>query len=112
VPAAPVGLVGLIALAVLWRSPAIRQASPLRALVIAGLLVFVVTSIVFPVATQWGTYQHAVGPMLVALTVLAMLGLDGLVALVGRRRHWSRENAWLAPLAMLVLVLPLRPSSA
>ena len=65
------------------------------------------TSVVFPVATQWGTYQHAVGPTLVALVVLAMLGLDAFVAWVGRRRHWSRENAWLAPLAMLVLVLPL-----
>ncbi len=107
VPAAPVGLVGLLALVALWRSPAIRQASPLRALVIAGLLTFLVTSVVFPVSTLWGTYQHSAGPTLVALIVLAMLGLDGFVAWVGRRRGWSRENAWLAPLAMLVLVLPL-----
>ncbi len=107
VPAAPVGIVGLVALVALWRSPALRQASPLRALVIAGLLTFVFTSLVFPVATQWGTYQHAAGPALVALIVLAMLGLDAVVAWVGRRRGWSRENAWLAPLAMLVLVLPL-----
>ncbi|HVQ22094.1 MAG TPA: hypothetical protein VMT36_02380, partial [Candidatus Saccharimonadia bacterium] len=47
------------------------------------------------------------GPTLVALLVLAMLGLDGAVAWLGRLRGWSRENAWLAPLAMLVLVLPL-----
>ena len=107
VPAAPVGIVGLVALVVLWRSPAVRQPSPLRALVVAGLLTFLVTSVVFPVATQSGTYQHAAGPTLVALIVLAMLGLDALVAWVGRRRQWSRENAWLAPLAMLVLVLPL-----
>ena len=107
VPAAPVGIVGLIALVALWRSPALREASPLRALVIAGVLTFVFTSLVFPIATQWGTYQHAAGPMLVALIVLAMLGLDAVVAWIGRRRGWSRDNAWLAPLAMLVLVLPL-----
>ena len=107
VPAAPVGIVGLIALVALWRTPALREASPLRALVIAGVLTFLFTSLVFPIATQWGTYQHAAGPMLVALIVLAMLGLDAFVAWVGRRRGWARENAWLAPLAMLVLVLPL-----
>jgi Dolichyl-phosphate-mannose-protein mannosyltransferase len=107
VPAAPVGLVGLVALVALRRSPALQQASPLRALVIAGLLTFLVTSVVFPVSTLWGTYQHSAGPTLVALIVLAMLGLDAFIAWVGRRRGWSRENAWLAPLAMLVLVVPL-----
>jgi hypothetical protein len=107
VPAAPIGIVGLVALVALWRSPAVRQTGPLRALVIAGLLTFLVTSVVFPVATQSGTYQHAAGPTLVALIVLATLGLDAFIAWVGRRRHWARENAWLAPLAMLLLVLPL-----
>jgi hypothetical protein len=107
VPAAPVGLVGLIALVALWRTPGLQTASPLRALVVAGLLTFLFTSIAFPVATRWGTYQHAAGPSLVALIVLAMLGLDALVARIGRWRGWSRDNAWLAPLAMLVLVLPL-----
>ena len=42
-----------------------------------------------------------------ALVVLALLGLDALVALIARRRSWVRANAWLGPLALLALVVPL-----
>lgn len=107
VPAFPVGFAGLLALVGLRRSAALREASPLRALVIAGTVTFVVTGLIFPVATLWGTFQHAAGPLLVALIVMAMLGLDAVVARVARLRGWSRLNAWLAPLAVLALCAPI-----
>jgi hypothetical protein len=43
----------------------------------------------------------------VALVVLAALGLDALLARIRRLRGWSRENAWLAPLATLALTVPI-----
>jgi hypothetical protein len=107
VPAFPVGLVGLIAFVGLRRTPALREASPLRALVIGGAITFLVIGLVFPVATLWGTFQHASGPLLVALVVLAGLGLDALLACIRHLRGWSRENAWLAPLATLALTVPI-----
>ena len=107
VPAFPVGLVGLVALVGLRRTPALRETSPLRALVVSGAITFLVTGVVFPVATLWGTFQHASGPLLVALIVFTALGLDGLVARIRRLRGWSRENAWLAPLATLALTVPI-----
>jgi hypothetical protein len=107
VPAAPVGIVGLVALVSLRRTPAFREPGPLRALVLGGLLTFLVTSIVFPVATLWGTFQHASGPLHVALIVSSELVLDALVARVRSWRGWSRENAWLAPLATLGLSVPV-----
>ena len=107
VPAFPVGVVGLVAFAGLRRTPALREASPLRALVISGAVTFLVTGVVFPVATLWGTFQHASGPLLVALVVLAALGMDALLARIRRLRGWSRENAWLAPLATLALTVPI-----
>ena len=107
VPAFPVGLVGLVAFFGLRRTPALREASPLRALVISGAITFLVTGVVFPVATLWGTFQHASGPLLVALVVLTALGLDVLLARIRRLRGWSRENAWLAPLATLALTVPI-----
>ncbi|MGZ6260104.1 MAG: hypothetical protein ACXWN5_04555 [Candidatus Limnocylindrales bacterium] len=106
-PALPVGLLGLLALIWLWRAPALRQTSPLRATALAGGLIFLATGILFPVATLWGTFLHASGPLLVALIVLAGLGLDRFVAQVGRWRHWDKGNAWLAPLLVLALVIPV-----
>ncbi|MFI5253968.1 MAG: glycosyltransferase family 39 protein [Candidatus Limnocylindrales bacterium] len=107
VAGAPVGIVGLVALVVLWKTPVLHVRSPLRALLIGGGITFAVSSVVFPVATLWGTFQHADGPLLVALIVATALGLDALVARVRAWRGWSRENAWLAPLATLALSVPI-----
>jgi hypothetical protein len=107
VPAAPVGIVGLLAVVALRRTPAVREPGLLRALLLGGLITFLVTSVVFPVATLWGTFQHASGPLLVALIVLSALGLDALIVRVRSWRGWSRENAWLAPLATLGLSVPV-----
>ena len=106
VPGAPVGLLGLLALVALRRSPALRETGPLRALVLAGAVTFFVTGLVFPVATLWGTYGHSAGPALVALIVLSALGVDRVVARAAQWRGWARDNAWLAPLATLAVVLP------
>jgi hypothetical protein len=111
VPAAPVVMVGLIAIAIaVWRRsrlPAALWTSALMVLLASGALTFVATSILFPVATQWGTFEHAAGPLLVGLTVAAVLGGDALVAWLVRRRHWQRENGWMAPAALIALTLPL-----
>jgi hypothetical protein len=107
VSAAPVGIVGLIALVGLRRTRAMRDAGPLRALLIAGVTTFLVTSMAFPVATLWGTYGHASGPALLGLIVAAALWLDALVARARTWRGWDRDNAWLAPLATLGLSLPV-----
>ena len=107
VPAAPVGVIGLIALVALRRTAPVREAGPLRALLLGGAITYLVISIVFPVATLWGTFQHASGPLLVALIVLSAIGLDAFVARIRSWRGWSRENAWLAPLATLTMSVPV-----
>ena len=71
-PAFPLGIVGLAALLVMRRSPAFRAGTSLNALLLGGLLTFVATAVVFPVATLWGTFLHASGPLLVGLTVCAV----------------------------------------
>ena len=63
--------------------------------------------VVFPVATLWGTFLHASGPLLVGLTVCAVLGGDAAVARIRTARHWSRENAWMAPAALMAIAVPL-----
>ena len=111
VPAAPIVIVGLISVAVgvvrrRQMSPETRRGS-LAALFIYGGLTFVATSLLFPVATMWGTFEHASGPLLVGLTVAAVIGGDAFVAWLVRRRDWQRQNAWMAPAALLAVTVPL-----
>ncbi len=67
----------------------------LRPLVLFGAITFAATSLLFPVATTWGTFLHAAGPVHVLLVLSALVGLDRLLAAVGRRRGWTRPVAWL-----------------
>jgi 4-amino-4-deoxy-L-arabinose transferase-like glycosyltransferase len=111
VPVTAVVVVGLLTLAVgiaRRRSlpGAIRRGS-LTALLTAGALTFITTSILFPVATLWGTFEHSSGPLLVGLVVAAAVGADAFVAWLVRRRAWERQNAWLAPAALLALTVPI-----
>lgn len=108
-PTAPLGLIGLLALAAvaLGRLPGALGAMPLRLALLIGGATFLVTSLVFPVASAWGTFRHAAGPVAVALGVLAVLGLDAAVAGLARLRRWPRSNAWLAPLAAVAMATPL-----
>ncbi|HEY8987931.1 MAG TPA: hypothetical protein VIM39_02845 [Candidatus Limnocylindrales bacterium] len=91
VPGAPLSLVGFFAL------PLVVRLRSLRAVVVVSGITFLVTSLVFPVATTWGTFLHAAGPVHVLLVIAALVGLDRLIAAVGQRRAWTNPVAWLAP---------------
>jgi hypothetical protein len=90
-PGAPLSIIGLVAL------PRFARLGPLRPLVLMTVLTFLGTSLVFPVATTWGTFLHAAGAAHVLLIVCALLALDGVIAFAHRRRGWTRPVAWLAP---------------
>jgi hypothetical protein len=91
VPGAPVSLVGFVAL------PLVVRLRSLRGVVAVGAITFLITSLVFPVATTWGTFLHAAGPIHVLLVISALVGLDRLIAAVGDRRAWTNPVAWLGP---------------
>lgn len=99
----PVGIVGLVALVGLRRSRALRRPTGLATLLISGAFTFVSTILLFPVATLWGTFMHASGPLLVALVVLAALGGDALLARVSATRAWEKPNVILAPIALIAM---------
>jgi len=102
-PAFPVGLAGLVALVGMRHSPALRRPTALLALLIMGGLTFISTMLLFPVATLWGTFMHASGPLLVALIVVAALGGDALLARISALRHWEKPNVILAPIALIAV---------
>ena len=89
IPIAAIGLAGL---------PWIQRGTALRLLAIFAVLTFAATTLLFPVATTWGTFLHASAALQVLLILSALLVLDGLIAAVGRRRGWTRPVAWLGPL--------------
>ena len=62
------------------------------------MITFLFTSLVFPVATTWGTFLHAAGPAHVLLIVSALLALDAGIARLGARLGWTRPVAWLGAL--------------
>jgi hypothetical protein len=90
-PGAPLSFIGLIGL------PWILRDRPLQPLLVVAGLIFLVTALVFPVSTTWGTFLHAAGAIHVLLIVSALLALDALIAWIGRKRAWHRPVAWLAP---------------
>jgi hypothetical protein len=106
-PAFPVGAVGLLAMVALRRSPALRGPTALAALLLAGVLTFLATALLFPVATLWGTFLHASGPLMVGLTVAAALGGDALLARISTIRRWDRPNVVVAPIALLAVAVVL-----
>lgn len=91
VPGFPVSVLGLVGLCV------VGWARSLRPLLLVSLLTFWVTTLVFPVATTWGTFLHASVPAHVLLLVASGAALDAGLAWVGRRRGWTRPVAWLGP---------------
>jgi hypothetical protein len=106
-PAFPVGIVGLAALLGMHRSSALRRPTALMALLASGVLTFVSTALLFPVATRWGTFLHASGPLLVALLVMAVLGSDALLARVSRMRAWRQSNVVIGPITLIVVATVL-----
>ncbi|MBI3746446.1 MAG: hypothetical protein HY264_08000 [Chloroflexi bacterium] len=88
VPIAAVGLVGL---------PWTGRGTALRLLVVFSITTFVMTTLLFPVSTTWGTFLHAAGAVQVLLVVSALLALDWILDAIGRVRGWTRHVAWLGP---------------
>jgi hypothetical protein len=101
VPAIPAGPIGLVALP--WQG----RGSALRPLLVLSVVTFTATTLFFPVATTWGTFLHAAGPVQVLLLVACLLALDGLLARVGRWRGWTRPVAWLGPLLVAATAIPV-----
>ena len=85
----PVSVIGLVALP--WQGRGLA----LRALLAISLIMFFVTSLLFPAATQWGTFLHAAAPVHVLIVVSAILALDAGLARLGRRMQWTNPIAWL-----------------
>ena len=88
-PGFPISLIGFVALP--WQA----RARTLRPLLLLSLITLLVTSLVFPVATTWGTFLHAAGPFHVLLVISALLALDAGLARLGNRLGWTRPVAWL-----------------
>ena len=88
-PGFPISLLGLLALP--WQARGLA----LRPVVLLSVLTFLVTSLVFPIATTWGTFLHAAGPVNVLLVISALLALDAGIARLGARLGWTRPVAWL-----------------
>jgi len=89
VPSFPIGLIGLL------RLPWTGRILALRPLLVVSLLTFWVTTLFFPVATTWGTFLHAAGPVHVLLIVACLLALDALFARISAWRGWTNPVAWL-----------------
>jgi hypothetical protein len=101
IPAFPVSALGLLAL------PWVGRRRTLRPLALAAIFTFLVTTLVFPVATQSGTYLHAAGPAFVLLTVCCVVALDAFIARVGKLRGWTRPVSWLGPAFAIAAIAPL-----
>lgn len=87
----PISVIGLLALP--WQG----RGFALRPLLWISLITFWVASLLFPAATQWGTFLHGAGPVHVLLVLSALLALDAAIAWLGSRRGWTRPVAWLGP---------------
>jgi hypothetical protein len=86
IPVAPIGL-----LALPWQA----RTRAIRPLVVVSALTFLVTSLAFPVATTWGTFLHAAGPVHVLLVLSCLGALDAAIARLAAWRRWTRPVAWL-----------------
>ncbi|HYO44236.1 MAG TPA: hypothetical protein VES19_13650 [Candidatus Limnocylindrales bacterium] len=84
----PLSVLGILALP--WQA----RDRALRPIVLVGGITFLVTSLLFPVATTWGTFLHAAAPVHVLLIISALGALDGGLARLGRRLGWTRPVAW------------------
>lgn len=85
----PISAIGLLALPWTFRSGALRP------LVVISLLAFALTGLVFPAATQWGTFLHAAGPVQVLVVLSALLAIDVGIARLASRMGWTKPVAWL-----------------
>lgn len=89
----PISALGLIGL------PSAARVPSLRPLIGFALTTFLVATLVFPVATTWGTFLHAAGAIHVLVLISAVLVLDRLVERLRSNRGWTRPVAWLGAAA-------------
>jgi hypothetical protein len=103
----PISVIGVIGL---FFTARVRS---LRPLFLFSFITFWATTLIFPVATTWGTFLPAAGAVHVLVVISTLLILDGAVQLAGRVRGWTRPVAWLAPAftvaASFVLTFVLLP---
>jgi hypothetical protein len=104
-PPFPVGLAGAVTLIAMWRAPFLRRPNALMAVLVSGLLTFLTTVLLFPIATLWGTFMHASGALLIGLAVVAAVGGDALLARISTVREWERPNIIVAPIALVSMAL-------
>jgi hypothetical protein len=90
-PGLPLSVVGLLAIP--WHA---RDAA-IRPVLIVSLITFLFTSLVFPVATTWGTFLHAAGPVHVLVIVAALSAFDAALVRVAARRAWTKPMTWVGP---------------
>ncbi|MEP7361336.1 MAG: hypothetical protein ABI744_07140 [Chloroflexota bacterium] len=107
ISAGPIAAIGLLTVVVGLRRRGVRPTGAHAVLLGTGAVTFVATSVLFPVATVWGTFEHAAGPLHVGLIVAALIGADAFVARIRAWRNWPRANAWLAPAALALIGLPI-----
>ena len=107
VGAFPVGLVGMLSVIGLRRRPSLGRPTALVVLLVGGGITFLTSALLFPVATLWGTFAHASGPLLVGLIVATVLGVDALMTRISVARHWDRINVVVGPVALLALAVPI-----
>ncbi len=85
----PMSLLGLLALP--WQG----RGAVLRPLVVISLIMFLITSLLFPAATQWGTFLHAAGPVHALIVLSAVLAVDAAIIRLGRRMAWTKQISWV-----------------
>jgi hypothetical protein len=95
----PVSALGILALP--WQG----RDRALRPLVVISLIMFLVTSLLFPAATQWGTFLHAAGPVHALIVLSAILAADGGLARLGRRLEWTKSVGWVSALGLAAVSL-------
>jgi hypothetical protein len=95
----PVSALGLLGLPWAGRVPA------LRLLVVFSLICFLVATLLFPVATTWGTFLHAAGAIHVLVLISALVALDRMVERLRSSRDWTRPVAWLGATAAIATSL-------
>jgi hypothetical protein len=104
----PISVLGILALP--WQG----RPFALRPLVAISLIMFLVTSLAFPAATQWGTFLHAAGPVQVLIVLSAALAIDAGIDRLGRRMGWTKQMSWIGVVgsvaACLLFSVALLPS--
>lgn len=95
----PVSVVGILALP--WQG----RDGALRPLLVISLLMFGITSLVFPAATQWGTFLHAAGPVHALIVLSAILAVDAGLARLGGRLGWTKSVSWVGAAGLVAVSL-------